>query len=168
MGLIRPSDQALSSPLRPSSDEAAGVEADVEPDHSAERAEGDALTEAAPDPLLHVRQDLDVVLQDLEARAARLRDLLEEEEILRRAGDETRAHLRDAREQVSQYLEKAHTRFSDVESLRAMTFLRAMSTSSTGSSASSQEPDYESLLDSFGGGLAGDLHSSSSSSEGCA
>ena len=58
-------------------------------------------------PLEHVRQDLGLVLQDLEERAARLRDLLEEEEILseeyRRVGDEARRHLGDARDQVVQW-----------------------------------------------------------------
>ena len=51
-------------------------------------------------PLEHVRQDLGLVLQDLEERAARPRDLLEEKEILseeyRRVGDEARRHLGDA------------------------------------------------------------------------
>ena len=139
--------------IRPSSGVADGEEADVEPDSFADRAGEDDVHEATPEPLLHVRQDLDVVLQDLEERAARLRDLLEEEEILseeyRRVGDEARGHLRDARDQVSQYLEEVHTRFSHVESLRAMTFLRAMSTSSMDSSASGQDSDYESLLDSL-------------------
>ena len=130
--------------IRPSSGAADGVEADVEPDSSAERTEGDVVHEAGPEPLLHVRQDLDVVLQDLEERAARLRDLLEEEEMLseeyRRVGDEARGHLRDARDsrdQASQYLEEVRARFSHVESLRAMTFLRAMSASSMDSSANS-------------------------------
>ena len=139
--------------IRPSSGVADGAEADVEPDSSAERVEEDGAHDSDQEPLLHVRQDLDVVLQDLEERAVRLRDLLEEEEILseeyRRVGDEARAHLRDARDQVSQYLEEVHTRFSHVESLRAMTFLRALSSSSSSSSAGSQEPDYESLLDSL-------------------
>ena len=46
-----------------------------------------------PDVLSHLSQDLEVAIQDLEDRAARLRDLLEEEEILneeyRRLGDST-------------------------------------------------------------------------------
>ena len=105
-------------------------------------------------PLEHVRQDLDLVLQDLEDRAIRLRDLLEEEEILseeyRRVGQEARRHLGDARDQVSRYLEDVHSRFAHVERLRALTCLRAMRVASMSSGeGSSQDLDYESLLDSL-------------------
>ena len=110
--------------------------------------------EGHSEPLEHVRQDLDLVLQDLEERAARLRDLLEEEEILseeyRRVGDEARRHLGDARDQVVQYLEDVHARFAHVERLKALTCLRAMRASSSLSGGElEQEPDYEGLLNSL-------------------
>ena len=97
---------------------------------------------------------MDLVLQDLESRASRLRDLLEEEEILseeyRRVGQEARRHLGDAREQVSQYLEDVHSRFAHVERLRTLTCLRAVRlTSNPSSEGSSQEISYEDLLDSL-------------------
>ena len=78
--------------------------AEEEPDSALSREEKWDDVEQPSAPLEHVRQDLDLVLQDFEERAARLRDLLEEEEILseeyRRVGDEARRHLGDARDQV--------------------------------------------------------------------
>ena len=155
VGLIREpvhiESPGVSSPAPP------GVDSEVVvPEQNLEQVGNGMPPERGPEPLEHVRQDLDLVLQDLEDRAARLRDLLEEEEILseeyRRVGEEARDHLSDAREQVAQYLEDVHARFSHVESLRAVTFLRAMKasgSSSSASSSSSQKEDYESLLDSL-------------------
>ena len=115
--------------------------------------------EDTPEPLEHVRQDLDLVLRDLEDRVSRLRTLLEEEEILqeeyRRLGEETRGHLQDARGQVSQYLEEVHSHLAHVESLRTMLCLRSLEVSSSspsstgGGSMDSGEVDYESLLEAL-------------------
>ena len=99
------------------------------------------------------------MLCDLEDRVSRLRTLLEEEEILqeeyRRVGNETRGHLQDAREQVSQYLEEVHSHLAHVESLRTMLCLRSLEISSSSSSSSGGsdmeggEVDYESLLEAL-------------------
>ena len=115
--------------------------------------------EDTPEPLEHVRQDLDLVLRDLEDRVSRLRTLLEEEEILqeeyRRLGEETRGHLQDARGQVSQYLEEVHSHLAHVESLRTMLCLRSLEVSSSspssigGGSMDFGEVDYESLLEAL-------------------
>ena len=157
VGLIRDSDRAESSGS--SSRLPSGAVAEVEAATSAREPEQTnffACPERTSEHLEHVRQDLDLVLQDLEDRASRLRSLLEEEEIIseeyRRVGEEARGHLSDTRDQVAQYLEDVHRRFSHVETLRTMTFLRAMRASGSslsGSDASSQEEDYEALLDSL-------------------
>ena len=116
-------------------------------------------SEHPSEPLEHVRQDLDLVLRDLEDRVPRLRTLLEEEEILqeeyRRVGGETREHLQDACGQVSQYLEEVHSHLAHVESLRTMLCLRSLEASSSplsssgGSDLDSGEVDYEVLLSSL-------------------
>ena len=116
-------------------------------------------SEHPSEPLEHVRQDLDLVLRDLEDRVSRLRTLLEEEEILqeeyRRVGGETREHLQDACGQVSQYLEEVHSHLAHVESLRTMLCLRSLEASSSplsssgGSDLDSGEVDYEVLLSSL-------------------
>ena len=157
VGLLREYPRGTSSESPSQVSFGDGVEAEVDaPAQNLGQAEDPGRPDRASEPLEHVRQDFDLVLQDLEDRAARLRDLLEEEEILseeyRRVGEEARAHLSDARDQVAQYLEDVHSRFSHVESLRAMTFLkavRASGSSMSGSSSSSQDEDYESLLDAL-------------------
>ena len=55
--------------------------------------------------LLHTGHDLDLAIQDMEERAVRLRDLIEQEEIMseeyRRLAEESRGHLLGARDQVA-------------------------------------------------------------------
>ena len=57
--------------------------------------------------LLHVEHDVDLAIQDLEERAAILRDLIEQEEIMceeyRRLSEDTRGHLLGARDQVASF-----------------------------------------------------------------
>ena len=107
------------------------------------------------DVLSHLSQDLEIAIQDLEDRAARLRDLLEEEEILneeyRRLGDSTRAYLMDARDQVGTFLDNVHEELVQAERAKSAMFLCAMK---AGQEPTPEEDiDYESLLD----GLEEDL-----------
>ena len=99
----------------------------------------------------YLPHDLELAIGDMEDRAARLRDLLEEEEILaeeyRRLGDETREHVADARDQVCEFLDYVHKELSGLERLRSMMCLRAAKVTQTNEDQG--EIDYEALLDSL-------------------
>ncbi|CAE7790169.1 TY2B-GR1, partial [Symbiodinium necroappetens] len=107
------------------------------------------------DVLSHLSQDLEVAIQDLEDRAARLRDLLEEEEILneeyRRLGDSTRAYLMDARDQVGVFLDNVHEELVQAERVKSAMCLCVMKAGQD--PTPEEEIDYELLLD----GLEEDL-----------
>ena len=74
---------------------------------------------AHKDSLLHVTHDVELAIGDLEDRASRLRDLLEEEEIMseeyRRLGQTSREALSDVRDQVSEFLEQVHEELLGLE-----------------------------------------------------
>ena len=93
----------------------------------------------------------------MEERAVRLRDLIEQEEIMseeyRLLAEESRGHLLGARDQVAVFLDDVHASLTDMEQLRAMICLRAMTVSNDANAISSaarvEEIDYEALLDSL-------------------
>ena len=101
--------------------------------------------------------DLDVVIQDLEDRAVRLRDLLEEEEIMveqtNRLGQAVRDELGDTRDYVCKYLDEVHKQLMQFQRLREGVFLRSARQTEGG------EPlvDYEKLLDELQGDLLSTL-----------
>ena len=107
--------------------------------------------------LSYVAEDVELAIGDLEDRAARLRDLLEEEEIMceeyRRLGQSTRDTLGDAREQVCEFLEGVHEELVGLERLRSATCLKAAKVTTT--SAPSEQIDYEEMLSNLEGDLKG-------------
>ncbi|CAE7232960.1 TY2B-DR3 [Symbiodinium microadriaticum] len=121
---------------------------DVEVDDSTDTAD-------AFESLSYLTKDVEVAIGDLEDRAVRLRDLLEEEEIIceeyRRLGQTTREALGDVRQQVSEFLDEVHDNLLGFERLRTLTCLKAAKVSST--SSSTAEIDYEEMLDALEGDL---------------
>ena len=101
--------------------------------------------------LIHVTHDLELAIGDLEDRAGRLRDLLEEEEIMseeyRRMGQVSREALSDVRDQVSSYLEQVHEELLGLERLKMMTCLRSVR--ATSEPNPEDEVDYEKLIDNL-------------------
>ncbi|CAE7758600.1 RE1 [Symbiodinium sp. CCMP2456] len=101
----------------------------------------------------YANADLDVAIQDLEDRAARLRDLLEEEEIMAeqaaRLGQTVRDELGDARDYVCKYLDDVHKQLMQFQCLRERVFLRSARTAEEGA----PDIDYEKLLDELEGDL---------------
>ena len=101
----------------------------------------------------HVNADLDVAIGDLEDRAARLRDLLEEEEILveqaSRLGQALRSELGDARDYVCKYLDDVHRQLMQFQCLRERVFLRSVRKQGN----EDHDIDYEKLLDELEGDL---------------
>ena len=87
----------------------------------------------------------------MEDRAARLRDLLEEEEILaeeyRRMGKETRENVADARDQMCEFLDYIHGELMGLERLRSMMCLKAARVTQVNEDQT--EIDYEALLDNL-------------------
>ena len=102
---------------------------------------------------LHVSQDMDIAIQDLEEKAERLRNLLEEEEILMeqysRIGSESREHLESTRNQVSEFLDYIYEELIGLEKVRTAACLSSMTkgSSSRNGEAGSEDVDYERLLD---------------------
>ena len=103
--------------------------------------------------LLHVSQDMDIAIQDLEEKAERLRSLLEEEEILveqySRVESESRERLEETRNQVGEFLDYIHEELIGLEKVRTAACLNSMSKSSTTRTGESgaEDVDYERLLD---------------------
>ena len=101
----------------------------------------------------YVNHDLDLAIQDMEERAARLRDLLEEEEIMveqaHRLGRNFREELGDAREYVCCYLDGVHKQLVQLQQLREGIFLKAARSTEEELNAI----DYEKLLDELEGDL---------------
>ena len=102
----------------------------------------------------HVNQDLELAIQDMEDRASRLRDLIEQEEIMseeyRRMSEESREHLLGARDQVASFLDEVRTSLAELERLRTTACLKAMTASSSSSTTSQvEEVDYEAMLDAL-------------------
>eukprot|EP00439_Symbiodinium_sp_Y106_P060167 s729_g8.t2 len=101
----------------------------------------------------YVSHDLDLAIQDMEERAARLRDLLEEEEIMveqaHRLGRNFREELGDAREYVCRYLDGVHKQLMQLQQLREGIFLKAARSTEEELNAI----DYEKLLDELEGDL---------------
>ena len=101
-----------------------------------------------------MNQDLELAIQDMEDRASRLRDLIEQEEIMseeyRRMSEESREHLLGARDQVASFLDEVHTSLVELERLRTTACLKAMTASSPSSTESQvEEVDYEAMLDAL-------------------
>ena len=73
--------------------------------------------------------DLEIAIQDMEDRAQRLRDLLEEEEIMaeqaQRLGRTVRGELDDTREYVCKQLDDVHKQLLQFQSLRDGILLQA-------------------------------------------
>ncbi|CAE7281567.1 GIP [Symbiodinium sp. CCMP2592] len=116
--------------------------------------EPDKVPQVAPvtkEAWSHIPHDLELAIGDMEDRAARLRDLLEEEEILaeeyRRMGEETREHVSDARDQVCEFLDYVHKELMGLERLRSMMCLKAARVTPVNDDPG--EIDYEALLDSL-------------------
>ncbi|CAE7828798.1 RE1 [Symbiodinium sp. CCMP2592] len=103
------------------------------------------------DHMTNLVHDVELAIGDLEDRAGRLRDLLEEEEILceeyRRLGQATRENLNDTRNQVSEFLEQMYEELLGLERLRTMTCLRSVRVSQGANEG--DDVDYEALLDSL-------------------
>ncbi|CAE7610958.1 Lgr4 [Symbiodinium sp. CCMP2592] len=103
------------------------------------------------DHMLNLPHDMELAIGDLEDRACRLRDLLEEEEILseeyRRLGQATRENLKDTRDQVCEFLEQVHEELLGLERLQTVACLRAVRTMTD--PAVDDTVDYEALLDSL-------------------
>ncbi|CAE7746100.1 RE1 [Symbiodinium necroappetens] len=106
-------------------------------------------------PVLYLTEDIELLIGDLEDRAARLRDLLEEEEIMceeyRRTSQATRGVLTDARDQICAFLEGVHEELVELERVRSTTCLKAAKISTA--SSSSDQIDYEEMLSSMEGDL---------------
>ena len=89
--------------------------------------------------------DLEIAIQNLEDRAVRLRDLLEEEEIMaeqsKRLGDAAREELGDTRDYVVKYLEEVHRQLMQFQGLRDGIFLRA----ARQTTAEGDNVDYEAM-----------------------
>ncbi|CAE7769634.1 GIP [Symbiodinium sp. CCMP2592] len=138
--------------LRPGADRGDQYEAHPEQPADANRGlDGGSKNSSAH----YMTHDLELAIGDLEDRAARLRDLLEEEEILseeyRRMGQETRVHLTDTRDQVSEFLEYVHQELVGLERVKLMACVMSARTPAEG--AGEEEIDYEALLE----GLEEDL-----------
>ncbi|CAE7456081.1 RE1 [Symbiodinium microadriaticum] len=105
--------------------------------------------------VLYLTEDIELLIGDLEDRAARLRDLLEEEEIMceeyRRTSQATRGVLTDARDQICTFLEGVHEELVELERARSTTCLKAAKVSTA--SSSSDQIDYEEMLSSMEGDL---------------
>eukprot|EP00439_Symbiodinium_sp_Y106_P050041 s545_g6.t1 len=123
-----------------------------------EHQEGAREHDEADDPgarrgnhMLNVVHDVELAIGDLEDRASRLRDLLEEEEILceeyRRLGQATRENLSDTRNQVSEFLEQVHEELLGLERLKTMVCLSSMR--ATTEANVEDNVDYEELLDNL-------------------
>ncbi|CAE7488319.1 RE1, partial [Symbiodinium necroappetens] len=99
------------------------------------------------------KSDLDLVIQDLEERAVRLRELLEEEEIMAeqatRLGQGVREELADTRDYVCKYLDDVHRQLMQFQRLREGVFLRSARQVAEEDSAI----DYEKLLEELEGDL---------------
>ncbi|CAE7296882.1 RE1 [Symbiodinium sp. KB8] len=100
-----------------------------------------------------VTSDLDLAIQDMEDRAARLRDLLEEEEIMaeqaNRLGQAVREEMDDTRKYVCKYLDDVHHQLMQFQRLRERAFLR----SARQPEEADQTIDYEELLNELEGDL---------------
>ena len=105
--------------------------------------------------VLYLTEDIELLIGDLEDRAARLRDLLEEEEIMceeyRRTSQATRGVLTDVRDQICAFLEGVHEELVELERVRSTTCLKAAKISTA--SSSSDQIDYEEMLSSMEGDL---------------
>ena len=101
--------------------------------------------------LSYLTKDVEIAIGDLEDRAARLRDLLEEEEIMceeyRRMGQVTREALVDARSQVCDFLDHVHEELVGFGRLKTTICLNAMKVGSD--IPSDDDADYEALLESL-------------------
>ncbi|CAE7439048.1 RE1 [Symbiodinium microadriaticum] len=101
----------------------------------------------------YVNHDLDVAIQDMEDRATRLRDLLEEEEIMveqaNRLGVAVREELGDTRDFVCKYLDDVHRQLMRFQLLRERVLLSSARQVEEGD----QNIDYERLLDELEGDL---------------
>ena len=100
-----------------------------------------------------VTSDLDLAIQDMEDRAVRLRDLLEEEEIMaeqaNRLGQAVREEMDDTRKYVCKYLDDVHHQLMQFQRLRERVFLR----SARQPDEADQPIDYEELLNELEGDL---------------
>ena len=111
------------------------------------------IADQGQDGLDFANNDLEIAIQDMEERAQRLRDLLEEEEIMaeqaQRLGRTVRDELEDARVYVCKYLDDVHKQLLQFQSLREGVFLRAART------VEQEVPavDYETMLDELEGDL---------------
>ncbi|CAE7595668.1 unnamed protein product [Symbiodinium sp. CCMP2456] len=118
-----------------------------------EKEKTDTDNAADAERIDYVNADLDAAIQDLEDRAARLRDLLEEEEIMAeqaaRLGQTVRDELGDARDYVCKYLDDVHKQLIQFQCLRERDILRSARTAEEGAS----DIDYEKLLDELEGDL---------------
>ena len=106
-------------------------------------------------PLHGTNEDLDLVLKDLDERALRLRDLLEEEEVLaeeyQRMGQISRDALNDAREEVVKFLEETREQMVEIDRAKMLGCLRVASMATAGTE--SDDVDYENLLQELEGDL---------------
>ncbi|CAE7319561.1 RE1, partial [Symbiodinium sp. KB8] len=117
--------------------------------------EGQQLSHPCYDSLCYLTEDVELAIGDLEDRAARLRDLLEEEEIMceeyRRMGQVARDTLGDARAQVCEFLEGVHEELIGLERQRTTACLKAARATAT--TTSSDQIDYEEMLSNMEGDL---------------
>ena len=100
-----------------------------------------------------VNNDLDIAIQDMEDRAGRLRDLLEEEEVMveqaSRLGRTIREDLGDIRDYVCKYLDEVHKQLMQFQRIREKIYLKAARPSEGGDAT----VDYEKLLEELEGDL---------------
>ena len=105
------------------------------------------------EPIVTATADIDLAIQDLEERALRLRDLLEEEEIMaeqaRRLGETVREELADTRDYVAGYLDEVHKQLMQFQSLKEGAFLRAARLPDQ----EMEHINYEKMLDELEGDL---------------
>ena len=105
------------------------------------------------DGLSLVNNDLEIAIQDMEDRALRLRDLLEEEEIMaeqaQRLGRTVRDELNDTREYVCKYLDDVHKQMLQFQALRDGIFLKAARAVDN----EGEVVDYEAMLEELKGDL---------------
>ena len=120
-------------------------------DHEHGSDDGPRERQIREDSLTHLTHDVELAIGDLEDRASRLRDLLEEEEIMseeyRRMGQVSREALSDVRDQVSEFLEQVHEELLGLERVRTMACLKSMRTATE--PAQEDDVDYEALIENL-------------------
>ena len=127
------------------------MKAEVKPHDKKEPSKNPVATQG-PDFEV-ANNDLDIAIQDMEERTGRLRDLLEEEEIMaeqaNRLGRAVRDELGNTRDYVCKYLDEVHRQLMQLQRIREGIYLKAAKVNE----GSDVAMDYERLLEELEGDL---------------